>query len=107
MQVLADHLERFAEPGRDGLVFPSPSGGYLQRNNFRQRYWLPALSKAGVGHFRFHDLRHTHATLAVSLGLDTKTLMKRMGHSSSRAALIYQHAQPDTSVADLFSPVIA
>jgi integrase len=40
---------------------------------------------------RFHDLRHTAATLAVAAGASTRELMVRMGHSSSAAALRYQH----------------
>ena len=40
----------------------------------------------------FHDLRHTGNALAAATGASTKELMARMGHSSVRAALIYQHA---------------
>lgn len=40
----------------------------------------------------FHDLRHTGNTLAASTGASTPELMIRMGHSSTRAALIYQHS---------------
>ncbi len=39
----------------------------------------------------FHDLRHTGNTLAATGGATTRELMHRMGHSSVRAALIYQH----------------
>jgi hypothetical protein len=42
--------------------------------------------------FHFHDLRHTGNSLAASAGASTRELMHRMGHSSMRAALIYQHA---------------
>jgi hypothetical protein len=45
--------------------------------------------------FRFHDLRHTGNTMAASTGASTRELMSRMGHSSSRAALIYQHSSPE------------
>jgi hypothetical protein len=41
---------------------------------------------------RFHDIRHTGNTLAAATGASTRELMARMGHSSARAALIYQHA---------------
>ena len=40
----------------------------------------------------FHDLRHTGNTLAAGTGASLRDLMTRMGHSSARAALIYQHA---------------
>jgi integrase len=42
--------------------------------------------------FRFHDLRGTGATLAAQSGAGLRELMGRLGHSSPRAALIYQHA---------------
>jgi hypothetical protein len=41
--------------------------------------------------FRFHDLRHTAATLAAASGASLKALMARIGHASARAALRYQH----------------
>jgi len=39
-----------------------------------------------------HDLRHTGNTMAAATGASLRELMERMGHSSPRAALIYQHA---------------
>ena len=65
MAALADHLEEFATPGRDGLVFPSGRGTYLQRSNFSRLVWRPAVHQLGLDGLRFHDLRHTAATLAV------------------------------------------
>jgi Phage integrase family len=46
----------------------------------------------GLDGFRFHDLRHTAATLAIAAGASTKELMGRLGHSTPAAALRYQHA---------------
>lgn len=40
----------------------------------------------------FHDLRHTGNTMAAGQGASLRELMERLGHSSARAALIYQHA---------------
>jgi integrase len=88
---LAEHLAQFAEPGPDGLVFPAPEGGYLRRSNFRRRCWLPATTAAGVEGLRFHDLRHSAATLALAAGANTRKLMERMGHTSPAVALRYQH----------------
>jgi integrase len=39
---LAAHLDRYAEHGPDGLVFPAAEGGPMRRSNFRRRVWLPA-----------------------------------------------------------------
>jgi integrase len=57
---------------------------------------------AGLSDVRFHDLRHTAGTLAAQSGATPKELMARLGHSSARAALIYQHAtdERDAQIAD-------
>jgi integrase len=88
---LGEHLAELAEPVPDGLVFPAPEGGYLRRSNFRRRWWLPAMRAAGVEGLRFHDLRHSAATLALAAGANTRELMERMGHTSPAVALRYQH----------------
>jgi integrase len=50
------------------------------------------VASLGPPNFHFHDLRHTGNTLAASAGASTRELMQRMGQSTVRAALIYQHA---------------
>jgi integrase len=103
---LRDHLDRFSEAGPDGLVFIGPNGGRLRRRNFL-RLWTKALTDAKVvdEDVHFHDLRHTGNALAAATGASTKELMARMGHSSVRAALIYQHASRsrDKQIADAIS----
>jgi integrase len=91
---LSWHLERFAEPGQDGLVFVGPKGGRLRRSNFRE-IWVAARDAAGLPGVHLHDLRHTGNTMAAASGASLRELMERMGHSSTRAALIYQHASRD------------
>ena len=91
---LAEHLAEFAESGPDGLVFPAAEGGYLRRSNFNRRSWRPATRAAGVDGLRFHDLRHSAATLALAAGANTRELMERMGHTSPAVALRYQHVWP-------------
>lgn len=105
MAILKEHVKEHSEKGRSGLVFPAPEGGYIRRSNFTRRAWSSARKKAGVDGLRFHDLRHSHAVMAVAMGIDTRTLMSRMGHSSARAALMYQHAQSDKPVADALAKV--
>lgn len=63
----------------------------MRRSNFRRRVWVPATVEAGVAGLRFHDLRHTAATLAAASGTSLKALMSRIGHSSAAASLRYQH----------------
>jgi len=88
------HLERFAESGARGLVFIGPKGAPLRRSNFRP-IWYSARLQAGAPDLHFHDLRHVGGTLAAATGASLKELMARLGHSSTRAALIYQHATRD------------
>jgi integrase len=62
--------------------------------NFRP-IWAKACTAAGVPGLHFHDLRHTGGTLAAATGATLKELMAWLGHSSTRAAMIYQHATRD------------
>jgi integrase len=89
------HLDRFAEPGERGFVFVGPKGGKLRRSNFHKSVWTKARAAVGMPELRFHDLRHTGGTLSAASGATLKELMARLGHSSVRAAMIYQHATPD------------
>lgn len=88
------HLRVFAEAGESGRVFVGPRGATPLRANFN-KVWKRALEKAGAPGLHVHDLRHTGATYAADTGATTRELMKRLGHSSPRAALIYQHARDE------------
>ncbi|SDC79914.1 tyrosine-type recombinase/integrase [Actinokineospora iranica] len=103
---LTDHLTQYAESGPDGVIFVGPKGGRLRRHNFR-KVWIAALVGAKItkSDVHFHDLRHTGNDLAAKAGATTRELMARMGHSSMRAALIYQHAtrDRDRAIADAIS----
>jgi integrase len=92
---LADHLDDYAASDLDGLVFSTGRGTYLQRSNFSRLVWRPAVQQLGLDGLRFHDLRHTAATLAAAAGATTKELMERMGHTSPAVALRYQHVMAD------------
>ncbi|MEU1696304.1 tyrosine-type recombinase/integrase [Streptomyces hirsutus] len=104
---IRDHLERYAEHGADGRVFVGAKGATPRRNHFN-RLWRKACSDAGIKGLHFHDLRHTGNTLAASTGASTRELMARMGHSTARAALIYQHAsaERDRLIADALSDLV-
>jgi integrase len=93
---LREHERRWAEPGSHGRVFVGPKGATPRRSNFN-RLWKSAAEEAGIDPevgLHFHDLRHTgnHLTKGASL----KDVMRRLGHASTRAALIYQHADRDS-----------
>jgi hypothetical protein len=57
--------------------------------------------------FRFHDLRHTNATLAAASAAPLPVLMARLGHASAAAAIRYQHAVDgqDEAVAEFLDEV--
>jgi integrase len=94
-QALREHLAAHVEAWSGAHVFTVDTGEWLQPDNFRRRVWIPATVKAGCVGYRFHDLRHTAATLAAQTGATIKDLMARMGHASTEAALRYQHAVQD------------
>jgi integrase len=92
---LSDHLERFVRDGDEALVFTSPMGTPLRHSNFYRRVWMPALAKASLPGIHFHDLRHAGNSLTADAGASLRELMDRMGHSSTRAALIYLHSSDE------------
>ncbi|WP_190394128.1 tyrosine-type recombinase/integrase [Nocardiopsis quinghaiensis] len=94
------HLLEHTAPGADGLLFPARTdpSGHLRQSSFAKVYY-PARAKAGRPDLRFHDLRHTGATLAAQSGATLRELMSRLGHSSSQAAMNYQHAAGDRDAA--------
>jgi integrase len=89
---LVEHLNKYAQPGRQGLVFPAPrSGGHLGQSTLTKAFY-PAREAVGRPDLRFHDLRHTGLTLAAHEGATLAELMARAGHSTSSAAMKYQHS---------------
>jgi integrase len=92
---VAAHLATFVGPEPDALLFPAPAReGYLRRSNFTRRLWKPTLMSVRLS-LHFHDLRHTGLSWAAGTGATLAELMRRAGHASPRAALIYQHATED------------
>ena len=75
----------------DQYVFPSPNGGPISPdsvNNMLKR----VLARAGIPKVRFHDLRHTFATIALQNGVDIKTVSGMLGHFSAGFTLdTYAH----------------
>jgi integrase len=89
---VCEHLAIHVGQDDDALVFASPGGLPLNYSNFHDRFWAKAVEKAGPPGIHFHDLRHAGNTLTANAGANLKELMDRMGHSTTRAALIYLHS---------------
>ena len=64
---------------------------------FRSRVWVKATRQVGLPDLHFHDLRHTGNMLTAATGATLRELMDRMGHSTTRAALIYLHGSMPVS----------
>jgi len=88
------HLVSHTAWGRDGLLFPSATGGHLTPSGLYHGFY-PAREAAGRPDLRWHDLRHTGAVLAAQTGATLAELMGRLGHSTPAAAMRYQHAAHD------------
>ncbi|WP_258308904.1 tyrosine-type recombinase/integrase [Streptomyces sp. NWU339] len=70
----------------------------MRARNFRQRFFAPAVAKAGLGHLRLtpHKLRHTAASLAIASGADVNVVQSMLGHKSATLTLdTYGHLFPD------------
>jgi integrase len=86
-------------PSQAAYVFTAPEGGPL-RKNFLGRVFRPAVLRAGLAPLRWHDLRHTSAALAISVGAHPKVIQQRLGHSSIKTTLdVYGGLFPNLDVA--------
>lgn len=78
----------------EDLVFCREDGTPLHPDAFSDAFWRHA-KVAGLPRVRFHDLRHTHATLALAAGVHPKVVSERLGHASITITLdTYSHAIP-------------
>lgn len=96
--MLRAHMALYAMPGPDGLVFPNTEGNHMHHGSL-YKVFKRARKEIGRPDLRFHDLRHTGATMAAQAGATMRELMDRLGHSTPQAALIYQHAAADRQTA--------
>lgn len=97
---LEAHLRtRPADP--DAFVFTAANGGPLRHTNFYNRYYKPAVLRAGLDpRTRFHDLRHTAAGLMINEGAHLLAVKERLGHSTIQVtADRYGHLFPSLEAA--------
>lgn len=76
------------------FVLRNKNGERANMNTF-EHWWRSWADANGWPGLRFHDLRHSHATMLITNGVDVKTTQMRLGHSSAEITLsIYAHAIP-------------
>jgi integrase len=103
LETLARHRERqeeergvAGERWMDwGLVFCTRRGTPIRRDNLHNKSWKPLLKRAELPDIRFHDLRHTCATLLLTRSVHPKIVSEMLGHSSITITLdTYSHVIP-------------
>jgi len=96
---LRDHRKQMLADGHAGggsPVFCDAEGGFLRRPNVARRSFHPLIEAAAVPRIRFHDLRHTAATLMLLGGVNIKVVSERLGHASIEITLsTYAHVLPN------------
>jgi integrase len=86
-----------------GLVFPNRTGGFLSPYLLTDGPLKRPLERAGLPPIRFHDLRHTCATILLSRGVHAKLVQELLGHATISITLdTYSHVLPgmDDGLAD-------
>ncbi|MGC3993075.1 MAG: site-specific integrase [Propionicimonas sp.] len=102
--IIKEHLEIFAAPGQEGLLFPA-ANGRQQWPSTIAGYFKKAATIAGRSDLRFHDLRNTGGVMAARQGATFADLQARLGHSTANTALLYRHTAkgPDQMIAERLS----
>jgi integrase len=93
--LLKQHIKQYAV-GETELLFTSSAGTALSRNNFRTKYWHPAVQKAKLEHsVTFHNLRAAHASWLLAGGADIVVVQERLGHRRITTTQQYTGTLPD------------
>ena len=81
------------------LVFCSKDGTPLDQANIYNRMFQPTLRRAGLRRIRFHDLRHSYASMLINQGENLKYVQSQLGHASITTTVDrYGHLMPDAHV---------
>jgi integrase len=103
--VVKHHLDAYVGPGDDELLFsPARGGCHLNDKVFADSYYRPALASIGREGVTMHMLRHFAGTQTARVANLVET-MTRLGHSTSKASLLYQQqvSGRDVEIADALS----
>jgi len=81
-----------------GLVFCNEAGNPIDHHNLVNRNFFPALKAANLPKVRFHDLRHSYASILIEQGENLKYIQSQLGHSSPTVTLnVYAHLMKPTN----------
>ena len=102
LEALRSHRKEQAEEklrvtayGDSGLVFATGKGTPHDSQNIINRFFKPLLKRAELPDIRWHDLRHTYATLLLARGTHPTYVQKSLGHASVQLTLDrYSHWMP-------------
>ena len=84
--------------GEHDLVFPAINGKPMDAVNMLKVYFYPTLRRSGLPKIRFHDLRHTYASLLIMQGEYPKYIQSQLGHSSINVTMdTYGHLMKATN----------
>jgi len=76
-------------------IFCHPeSGEAVCHEVFRRQFFVKDLKESGVRDIRFHDMRHTAATLMIDRGIDLVTVSRILGHKDMKTTMLYLHLLP-------------
>jgi integrase len=102
VDMLSEHLEALGG-GPDALVFTGPDGGPLRHHNMYLRHFKPAVRNAlspDKHALRFHDLRHTCASLLIAAEAHPKAIQEHLGHKDIQTTFnVYGHLLPSAQKA--------
>jgi integrase len=77
------------------LIFVTEFGRPVNLNSLVYKHFKPILKKASLPNIRLYDLRHTAATLALTVGVSPKVVSEQLGHTSAAFTLdVYSHVLP-------------
>jgi integrase len=97
VDALVAHRKLAVASGFAGVpfVFCNSRGGPLRRSHFHRNDFKPLLKRGELPDIRFHDLRHTSATLLLAQGVHPKVVQERLGHAQISLTLdTYSHVLP-------------
>ena len=117
IQALKEHqIRQLVElpQNEHNLVFTTTAGTPLNHSNLIKRVLMPALARAGLSAVRWHDLRHSYASILLSSGEPIKYVSSLLGHSTANVTLgTYSHVMPatkadaDERIGSIFTPETA